>query len=250
MSSTSSPEHDPSSCHNLLSDVDYKYQYPARPSTSTHLLACPEYFDALETRFPGIDLAMRQTIKNVYISYRSQAEKLKTEADKPEDQDAWQSIEEELGIESQRPLGTVTNKPKTDADQRETVKTLRDMRAICLTRVRILETGSLTQIQQLEKMDAADDKVVQELYDRDEVMQDHLVASWTHLENDWERLLRLRLIFLIVSSEKRKDWEVDDLAGDLDAMEMEGDDDKEIEKALEEVLVELEMEELLEKMKL
>ncbi len=63
-------------------------------------------------------------------------------------------------------------------------------------------------------------------------------------------MLRLRLIFLLTDNRKRDNSEADDLASGLDAMELGDigdedeikDDGKEVEDALDETLMEMEME--------
>ena len=71
-------------------------------------------------------------------------------------------------------------------------------------------------------------------------------------------MLRLRLIFLLTDNRKRDNREADDLASGLDAMELGDigdedeikDDGKEVEDALDETLMEMEMEEQLGRIRL
>ncbi len=114
----------------------------------------------------------------MHISYRCQAEKLTTEADELEMRGAWQCIEDEVVVQLQKPLEKETDRTEAGADPRDTGEILWEMRAVCLTSVRVLETGSLHQIEQLEKEDGADDRIAQGLHDTDEVVKDRLMASW------------------------------------------------------------------------
>jgi hypothetical protein len=136
-----------------------------------------------------------------------------------------------------------------------TIKTLRDMRAICMSRIQIFETGTLAQLEELLETDEADDDTVNQLHAKDERTQQHLAGLWSHLTNDWERMMRLRLIWLLVNSNRTRHREVDALVEDLDSMGIADDGqsnatEDELENAVSSALVEVEMEEMLDRMKL
>ena len=253
MSLTGNPHEQLTANHGLLSDNDYKNIFPARDSPDSLLIACPEYFKDLETRFPDAELGQRYNINMMYTTYRSQADKMQAEAERFGHRDAWKMLEKDKKF-NQPESRKIDNGRSKARILKDTVKTLRDMRAICLTRVQVLETGSLKQIEQLKQMDDFDDQIVQATLKKDETMRLHLRTSWPYLENEWERLSRLRLIFLLMTCERRSNQDLDDLTADLEntmAITHEnGDEDIELDLALEEARMHLEMIRILEGMSL
>jgi hypothetical protein len=123
-------------------------------------------------------------------------------------------LEAELGLEAatMRPEIIVEkNKLVNPAASNETVTLLREMRAICMARVRVFEEGTLGQMTQQLEMDQMDDAFVRGIHDRDDVIRERSVDAWAHLKTDWERMLRLRLIFLLANRDKNRTREIDAL---------------------------------------
>ena len=254
MSPTSTSQGQPTTNHGLLSDSNYKYKFPARQFPGRRfVISFPEYSKDLETRLPDASFDQRHNLDMMYTSYRSQADKLQAEAEKLERCDARKISEQETTINQQASRGVDAGRPLART-LKDTIKTLHAMRAICLTRVRILETGSLKQIEQLKQMDDFDDQIMQATLKKDETMRLHLRTSWPYLKSEWERLFRLRLIHLLMTCERRSDQDLNDLTANLEntmaSTDENGDEEIELELALEEARMHVEMILILEAMSL
>jgi hypothetical protein len=227
--------------------------------SGTFTLSFDEYRGALLDRVPNIEQDLLNDLAASYHNYSEQATKLEIEVSQLNDSiDTSQErhvLGEELDLELFGPPATADDVDITKA--MASFKTIRDMLAVCLDRLRILMTGEVDDLNRLLETDAAEDLTVDRMYAADEDIREHVDEGWKHLDQ-WERSLRLRLIHAVIAKEAIMEAQMSDLADAFGEMKVEelvnedvwDDDALALLEALNQAQDELDMERKLKTLRL
>ena len=168
-------------------------------------------------------LSDRMRIADRYIDYTSQAHKLLLESDEWNVECAWHLRDMALryvhiptGIpeydEAEEELNRAAEWLELQLDEKlvrlqRNAATTRALYAICMDRIALFENGEATEIRDLIQ---DDDRVMEDVRQcnvEDVFAQETVSEVWEHLENNEERMFRLRLI--LVMERERRDVEIE-----------------------------------------
>jgi hypothetical protein len=167
---------------NLAVMANYIPKFRADCQPGCSVPSSPKFVESLRTRFECLHRQWIEKIHAGYVLYRCEADRLEEEAT---DTYLCQAL---LQLGSNEPKGS---------DLVKNHQVLMEMRAVCMTRIAIFESGGLDLIIMFCLLEQEHDRDVMEIYQTLPDVREHVDTRWCFLPGSCEKLLRLKLMWLL-----------------------------------------------------